>query len=342
MLGHVQIAGYLPHSGHLEARPEMTGHRQTAFRSQLITRKLMSRNVREKAFFLIKSVQLYRDPLARKKGIIKKCAPVLLVLRINSSAMSLAFRTSIESYFTSALYVQLRITTTIPPGTASMSILLLAYIDPVSAGTPDSQAWGATHNSPSFYKGDAMHNARFGRISLAGLLVPFLFPFHALAEVDCATLPHWVALDNGLQMNQQHVFCGEWINNRPKGFHSRPGGVNPAAIQKFTVQDRPNSAGIYTGKWSYNNESDKSKFSSMFPDNCSTEQVLNSISHASAHPDLNCPAGSPGWVKCGKNRPASVAKEELSGYCSIDQKFFSIGFAAPKNDKINTAFPIRQ
>ena len=187
-----------------------------------------------------------------------------------------------------------------------------------------------------------MYNARFGRIFLTGLLALFLCPLHALAEVDCATLPHWVALDNGLQMNQQHVFCGEWTNNRQKGFHSRPGGVDPATVQKFKVQDPPNSAGIYTGKWSYNNEPDKSKFSSMFPDNCSTEQVLNSISHASAHPDLNCPAGSPGWVKCGKNIPTSVTKKELSGYCSIDEKFFSIGFAAPKNDKINTAFPIRQ
>ena len=187
-----------------------------------------------------------------------------------------------------------------------------------------------------------MHNARFGRIFLAGLLAPFLFPLHALAEVDCATLPHWATLDNGLQMNQQHVFCGEWAGNRPKGFHSRPGGVNPATVQKFTVQDPPNSAGIYTGKWSYNNEPDKSKFSSMFPDNCSTEQVLNSISHASAHPDLNCPAGSPGWVKCGKNRPASVTREALPGYCSHNGELFSIGFAAPQSSRINTAFPIRQ
>ena len=37
-----------------------------------------------------------------------------------------------------------------------------------------------------------MNDAQFGRIFLAGLLAPFLFPPHAMAEVDCATLPHWV------------------------------------------------------------------------------------------------------------------------------------------------------
>ncbi|MEO9061119.1 MAG: EndoU domain-containing protein [Nitrosospira sp.] len=186
-----------------------------------------------------------------------------------------------------------------------------------------------------------MHNARFGRTFLAGLLAPFLFPLHALAEVGCATLPRWVALDNGLQMNQQHVFCGEWSGGRSKGFHSRPGGANPSTVKTFTVQDAPNSAGIYAGKWSYNNGSDKTKFSSMFPDNCSVEQVLNSISHASTHPD-GCPVGAPGWVKCGPNRPVSTTAEALSDYCSKEEAFFPIGFAPPEGGRINTAFPIRQ
>ena len=187
-----------------------------------------------------------------------------------------------------------------------------------------------------------MHNAPFGRFVLAALLAAFLFPLHALAGVDCATLPHWVTLDNGLQMNQQHVFCGEFAGVRPKGFHSRPGGINPATVREFAVQDPPNPAGIYTGKWSPGNDPAKSKFSSMFPDSCSTAQVLKSISHASAHPDPNCPAGAPGWAKCGKNRPASAASEELAGYCSHDGEPFPIAFAAPQGGRINTAFPIRQ
>jgi hypothetical protein len=193
-----------------------------------------------------------------------------------------------------------------------------------------------------FIKEKPMYYARLGRIFLIGLLALFLLPTHALAEgVDCAALLHWTILDNGLQMNQQHVFCGEWSGGRPKGFHSRPGGVNPATVREFTVQDSPNSAGIYTGKWSYNNGPGKSKFSSMFPDTCSAGQVLKSISHASAHPDA-CPTGAPGWAKCGKNRPASVAREALPGYCSHDGQPFPIAFAAPQGGRINTAFPLRQ
>lgn len=187
-----------------------------------------------------------------------------------------------------------------------------------------------------------MHDTRMIKIFLAGLSALFLFPLSALAEVGCAALPHWVTFNNGLQMNQKHVFCGEWKDNRPKGFHSRPGGVNPATVRNFTVQDPPNAAGIYTGKWSHKNDPGRSKFSSMFPDNCSTGQVLNSISYASAHPELNCPEGSPNWVKCGKNRPSVGTKEELSGYCTKNEEFFLIGFAPPKDDRINTAFPIRQ
>ena len=176
---------------------------------------------------------------------------------------------------------------------------------------------------------------------LAGLLVLFLLPLSASAAIDCATLPHWVTLKNGLQMNQNHIFCGEWKDNRPKGFHSRPGGANPMTIRSFSVQDPPDSAGIYTGKWSHKNDPGRSKFSSMFPDNCSIEQVLNSISHASANPERSCPMGSPRWVKCGKNKPAFDTKE-LSGYCSNNGKFFLIGFSEPKDNKINTAFPLRQ
>jgi len=190
-------------------------------------------------------------------------------------------------------------------------------------------------------EGKVMYDIQARMVFLVNLVL-LLFPLSALAEVDCTILPHWVTLNNGLQMNQKHVFCGEWKDNRPKGFHSRPGGVNPITVQGFIVQDLPNAAGIYTGKWSVKSHPGKSKFSSMFPDNCSTGQVLNSISYASAHPELNCPEGSPSWAKCGKNRPDSDTKEKLSSYCTNNQEFFLIGFAAPANNKINTAFPIRE
>jgi hypothetical protein len=191
-------------------------------------------------------------------------------------------------------------------------------------------------------KGQVMYNAGVASILLAGLLSPFLFSFDASAAVACATLPRWVTLGNGMELNQQHVFCGEWSGGQPKGFHSRPAAVNPSTIREFKVQDPPDPAGIYTGKWTHGNDPAKSKFSSMFPDNCSIEQVLRSISYASAHPDASCPVASPTWAKCGKNRPAGIGGSELAGYCGNGEALFTIGFAAPKGNRINTAFPIRQ
>jgi Bacterial EndoU nuclease len=186
-----------------------------------------------------------------------------------------------------------------------------------------------------------MYGIRMKKTSFAGLVF-LMMPLSVLAGVDCTGLAQWARLDNGLQVNQKHVFCGEWKSDHPKGFHSRPGGFNPPTVSNFAMQDRPNAAGIYTGKWSYRNYPGRSKFSTMFPDRCSTAQILKSISHASANPELNCPAGSPGWVKCGKNRPDSDSKEMLSDYCTNNGEFFLIGFAPGRDNRINTAFPIRQ
>ncbi|MBN9123140.1 MAG: hypothetical protein BGO99_10875 [Nitrosospira sp. 56-18] len=187
-----------------------------------------------------------------------------------------------------------------------------------------------------------MYNAGAASMLLAGLLSPFLISFEASAAADCAILPQWVTLDNGMKLNQRHVFCGEWSGGRPKGFHSRPAAANPPTIREFKVQDPPDPAGIYTGKWTHGNDPARYKFSSMFPDTCSMEQVLHSISYASAHPDASCPVASPAWARCGKNRPARVVGAGLAGYCGNSEVLFAIGFAAPKNNRINTAFPIRQ
>lgn len=182
------------------------------------------------------------------------------------------------------------------------------------------------------------------RIKYRLLIIPcliMLLPLSAFAQVDCSRLPHWVTLNNGLQLNQKHIFCGEWNQNRPKGFHSRPDGINPSAIAHLTIQSKPNAAGIYTARWSYKKQPDKNKFSSMFPDNCTIPQILNSISYASAaaNPETQCPSGSPGWIQCGRNKPDEVDREENSAYCSKNGQNFSIGFTPPKQGKINTAFP---
>ncbi len=184
-----------------------------------------------------------------------------------------------------------------------------------------------------------MHYIPVKKIIFVSLFVLSMFPFTVLAEVNCINLPHWVTLNNGLHINQKHIFCGEWKKDRPKGFHSRPDGHNPLTVARFTIQDRPNAAGIYTSKWSYLDHPNKNKFSSMFPDSCSKEQVLNSISHAAAHPNPQCPAGSPDWLTCGQNRPSTLEKNSLN-YCNKDNVLFTIGFATPKDGTINTAFPL--
>ncbi len=88
--------------------------------------------------------------------------------------------------------------------------------------------------------------------------------------------------DTAPNVNLLHVFEGE-INRsgKPTGFHSRPGGQDPANARLVSVRDAPNRFGVYTatievkdgGQW-------KSKFSSFFPDSLSRDEVLSVILHA--------------------------------------------------------------
>lgn len=93
-------------------------------------------------------------------------------------------------------------------------------------------------------------------------------------------LPHWS--NSKPEINLWHVFEGE-INRKgkPTGFHSRPGGQDPADARVVSIKDRPNRQGVYTanievrdgGQW-------KSKFSSFFPDNLSQQEVEEVILNA--------------------------------------------------------------
>lgn len=83
-------------------------------------------------------------------------------------------------------------------------------------------------------------------------------------------------------INMWHVFEGE-INRsgKPVGFHSRPGGNDPANARIVSIRDKPNRAGVYTatieirdgGQW-------KSKFSSFFPDSMSRDEVVEAVLNA--------------------------------------------------------------
>jgi hypothetical protein len=176
-------------------------------------------------------------------------------------------------------------------------------------------------------------------LTLSLVMVLTVFIGSVGSEMACAGIAHWSATSPPI--NQQHVFCGEWNSrkSRPAGFHSRPAGENPTTIGTLTVTQQPNPKGLYGVRWSYAGHPDRRKFSTMFPDTCSRDQVLRSIGYAVKHPGA-CPAGAPPWAKCGPNKPPQNGRD----YCEAsDGSIFAIAFATLKDsDKVNTAFPIAE
>lgn len=178
-------------------------------------------------------------------------------------------------------------------------------------------------------------------IGLICLLLVFAINTTTQAQaIDCRSASHWVTAYNGKQINHAHIFCGE-INSQGRlvGFHARPRGQNPSTVRQFTITQSPNSQGIYGGEWTAV-ANQATKFSTMFPDRCSREQVLNSIAHAEAH-RVQCPSGAPNWAWCGLNRPADGTQQNR--FCAANNgTTYTIAGATNRDQKINTAFPLRR
>ncbi len=88
--------------------------------------------------------------------------------------------------------------------------------------------------------------------------------------------------DTEPNINLSHVFHGE-INRsgKPTGFHSRPGGRDPAGARVVRLQDEPNASGVYTARVAIRDGNDWSeKFSSMFPDELSSNEVIDVVLNA--------------------------------------------------------------
>ena len=100
--------------------------------------------------------------------------------------------------------------------------------------------------------------------------------------------PKWTQTEPNI--NQWHIFAGE-INRsgKPVGFHSRPGGQDPAGARIKSVRDHPNKAGVYTAAIEIRDGQQwKEKFSSFFPDSLSRNEVLQAVLNAyenSANPN---------------------------------------------------------
>ena len=157
------------------------------------------------------------------------------------------------------------------------------------------------------------------------------------AQLNCSGLSRWSA--NNPQINQTHIFCGEWDSrrNRAKGFHSRPNGVSPNTVASFQITQSPNARGVYGGNWSYAGYTNSTKFSTMFPDRCSQQQVLNSIAYAASN-QTSCPSGAPNWAWCGSSAPSANAKQYCNGN---DGSILTVAGAYLNDGRINTAFPLR-
>ncbi len=90
--------------------------------------------------------------------------------------------------------------------------------------------------------------------------------------------------DTSPSLNLTHIFEGE-INRKGKatGLHHMPGGKAPEGTRLKKILSPPNKAGIYTalvevldrnsGRW-------KEKFSSLFPDRASRQDLIKAILNA--------------------------------------------------------------
>ena len=151
----------------------------------------------------------------------------------------------------------------------------------------------------------------------------------------------WTNFAHPPQVNKEHVFCGEISNGRAKGFHSRPGAQNPATVTSFVITQAANAAGVYGGTVSLNIHGvTAQKFSTMFPDSCSEEEVVNSISYAAVN-QIACPAAAPNWAVCGYSRPEPVLPTQ-GPYCEGDDgSQITIAMGLLANGNVNTGFPLR-
>lgn len=84
-------------------------------------------------------------------------------------------------------------------------------------------------------------------------------------------------------INLEHVFEGQ-INRRgrPTGFHSRPGGADPAGARVTRILSRPNHLGVYVAEVEIRGGSGRwlRKTSTFYPDDMSREEVVAAILHA--------------------------------------------------------------
>lgn len=143
-------------------------------------------------------------------------------------------------------------------------------------------------------------------------------------------------------VNLTHIFCGA-INRHGKavGFHSAPGGRFPPTVLRYEGSDGggPNAQGIYVIRDIRISDGSKSvpkkSISTMFPDRCTGEEVVNAIilsyrgsERKGARFEGLSPAGVEGACRGANDRPYKIR-----GYIGCP------GYNG-REICINTAFPV--
>lgn len=89
--------------------------------------------------------------------------------------------------------------------------------------------------------------------------------------------------DTDPPVNETHIFQGE-INRRgkPVGYHSRPGGRDPAGARVARVVQGPNRLGVYVAQVEIRDRDGEwlRKVSTFYPDAMSRREVVRAILHA--------------------------------------------------------------
>lgn len=161
---------------------------------------------------------------------------------------------------------------------------------------------------------------------MAGLLVAGPAP---AADPQCPS-PAYHFSATAPQINLRHIFCGE-VNNKGKnvGFHSTQalGQIGVPTLVAGTLHT-VNAPDIFTATSQFPNGGNK--FSTFFPNDCSQDQIVESILYAVGHAEPYHP-----WGQVGPSAPAGGA---VVGHCLNGGAPFRIRFAE-KDGQINTAFP---
>lgn len=145
---------------------------------------------------------------------------------------------------------------------------------------------------------------RAGLLSLLGTLALGLISGPAQAEVDCtSSAPEFVTVTvpgtggkETVKINRKHVFCGEVSGKKKlkaKGFHSRPDEEDPVTVDLDDAdfayfRTDPDDGGELTGLYNISffkitddGHTKVKAVSTMFPDDCSYDDVLTAIANAS-------------------------------------------------------------